>query len=169
MQSSFVCSTCGETHEGLPTDYGWKLPDDVWAIPEAERPTRAKFGSDLCQLGNRFFIRCVLKLPFNDQPGYYGWGVWVEVAEPDFYRYVELYDKDGSGEPSIPGSIANAMPGYPDTLGLPVLVQFQSSSSRPLVLVTPKSDHTLSVEQATGIGSQRYHQILVATKPVGGP
>ena len=153
----------------MPTDHSWKLPDVVWAIPETERLTRAKFGSDLCQLGSRFFIRCVLKLPFNEQPGYCGWGVWVEVAESDFYRYVELYDKDGSSEPSVPGALANAMPGYPDTLGLPVLVQFQSSTSRPLVLVAPEGGHPLSSEQATGISSQRYHEILVATGVVSGP
>lgn len=40
---SFVCAVCGESHSGLPTDHGWKLPDDVWAIPEAERQNHAKF------------------------------------------------------------------------------------------------------------------------------
>jgi len=144
--SAFLCSTCGETHEGLPTDRGWKLPDAVWAIPDGERSNMAKFNSDLCQFGNRFFIRCLLKLPFNEQPGYYGWGVWVEVAEPDFYRYVELYDKDGSAEPPVLGAIANAMPGYPPTLGLPVTVQFQSSTSRPMIAVSA-SDHPIAEEQ----------------------
>jgi len=128
----------------------------------------AKFNSDLCQFGNRFFIRCLLKLPFNEQPGYYGWGVWVEVAEPDFYRYVELYDKDGSAEPPVLGAIANAMPGYPPTLGLPVTVQFQSSTSRPMIAVSA-SDHPIAEEQSRGIDNQRYHEILVATGSVGGP
>src|SRR5690606_33804217 len=97
--------------------------------------SEAKFNSDLCQLGERHFIRCVLKLPFKEQPGCYGWGTWVELAEPDFYRYVELYDKDGSAEPPVSGTIANAFPGYPPTVGLPVMVQFQSSTSRPTVAV----------------------------------
>ena len=168
MTSTFICSTCGETHEGLPTDHGWKLPDDVWAIPDGERSDKAKFDNDLCQLGNRFFIRCVLKLPFNEQPDYYGWGVWVEVEESDFYRYVELYDKDGSSERPVPGAIANAMPGYPPTLGLSVNVQFQSNTSRPTVAVSA-STHPIAAEQSTGIDSQRYHEILVATGSVGGP
>ncbi|MGY0561345.1 DUF2199 domain-containing protein [Luteimonas sp. A277] len=168
MTSSFNCSTCGETHEGLPTDHGWQLPDDVWAIPEDERSNAAKFNSDLCQLGNRFFIRCLLKLPFKEQPDYYAWGVWVEVTEPDFYRYVEIYDKDGVAEPPAPGTIANSMPGYPPTLGLAVSVQFQSSTSRPSVAV-PAGGHPIAAEQATGIDNHRYHQILVATGSVGGP
>lgn len=168
MTSSFICSTCGETHEGLPTDHGWKLPDDVWAIPEHERSSKAKFDSDLCQLGSRFFIRCILKVPFNEQPEYYGWGVWVEVAESDFYRYVELFDKDGSAERSVPGTLANAMPGYPPTLGLTVDVQFQDSTSRPTIAV-PTGEHPLAAEQAKGVDNRRYHQILEATGSSGGP
>lgn len=168
MTSSFICPTCGETHNGLPTDRGWQIPDDVWAIPASERPDRAKFNSDLCQFGNRFFIRCLLKLPFNEQPDYYGWGIWVEVAEPDFYRYVELYDKDGSTEPPVPGTIANAIPGYPSTLGLSVVVQFQGSTSRPSVTVLTNS-HPIAAEQSSGIDNRRYHEILVATGSLGGP
>lgn len=166
---SFVCPSCGDTHEGLPTDHGWKLPDVVWGIPESERAKLAKFNSDLCQFGNRFFIRCLLKLQFNEQPDYYGWGVWIEVQEQDFYRYVELYDKDGSGEPPVSGTIANSMPGYPDTLGVPVMVQFQNSTSRPAVLVPTHIGHPLALEQVAGIDNRRYHEILVATGSLGGP
>ena len=152
----------------MPTDRGWQLPDDVWAIPADERQDRAKFNSDLCQFGNRFFIRCLLKLPFNEQPDYYGWGIWVEVTELDFYRYVELYDKDGSTEPPVPGTIANAIPSYPPTLGLPVVVQFQSSTSRPSVAV-PVGSHPIAIEQSSGIDNERYHEILVATGSLSGP
>lgn len=159
---SFVCSTCGDTHEGLPTDFGWRLPDEVWAIPEAERATRAKFDSDRCQLGDRFFIRCILALSFTEQPGYYAWGVWVEVRDSDFWRYIELYDKDGRAEPAIPGSIANAIPGHRSTLGLPVQVQMQGEKSRPSVRVVD-GDHPLSMEQRAGISNRRYHDILAST------
>ncbi|WP_426689683.1 DUF2199 domain-containing protein [Rhodanobacter ginsengiterrae] len=166
---SFVCPTCGDTHEGLPIDHGWKLPDVVWAIPANERSHQAKFNSDLCQLGGRFFIRCLLKLSFNEQSDYYGWGVWVEIHEHDFNRYFELYDKDGSHERPIPGTMANAIPGYPSTLGLAVMVQFQNSTSRPAVLIPATSSHPLAAEQATGIDNQRYHEILVATGSLGRP
>ena len=169
MTSSFICKTCGDAHEGLPTDHGWKLPDAVWAIPEAERASRAQFDTDRCQLGERFFIRCVLKLPFNEQSGYYGWGVWVELSESSFYRYVELYDEDGSSEPVIAGHIANEIPAYPSALGLPVSVQFQDSTSRPTVYFPTTSNHPLAADQSSGIDNQQYHAILVATGSLGGP
>jgi hypothetical protein len=165
---SFACATCGDTHQGLPTDHGWNLPDVVWAIPENERSRQAKFDSDLCQFGSRFFIRCLLKLPFNEQPEYYGWGVWVEVGESDFWRYVELYDKDGTDEPSVGGTIANQMPGYPATLGLPVAVQFQGETSRPAVHVGGSSAHPLAAEQSGGVDSRRYHDILSAIGSASG-
>lgn len=166
---SFVCPTCGDAHDGLPTDHGWKLPDVVWAIPENERSHQVKFDSDLCQLGNRFFIRCLLKLPFSEQTDYYGWGVWVQVREQDFDRYLELYDKDGSAEPSMSCTIANEMPGYPTTLGLPARVQFHTSTGRPTVHVPASSSHPLAAEQSTGIDNRRYHEILVATGSLGRP
>jgi len=169
LSTSFICKTCGKTHEGLPTDRGWTLPDVVWAIPETERSDQARFNADLCQFGDRFFIRCILKIQFKEQPGYYGWGVWVEVSEADFYRYIEVYDKDGSGEPMVPGSIANEMPAYPSTLGLPVMVQFQNSTSRPTVHLPSTSNHPLAAEQSAGIDYQRYHAILVATGAVSEP
>jgi hypothetical protein len=165
--NSFVCATCGDTHEGLPTDHGWRLPDVVWAIPEERRSTEAKFNSDLCQFGGRFFIRAVLKLPFNEQPGFYAWGPWVELQEPDFYRYVELYDKDGTDEPMVSGTLANEIPSYQPTLGLPVMVQFQNSTSRPTLKVA--AGHQLADEQTRGIDNRRYHEILVATGSLGGP
>ena len=146
----------------MPTDFGWQLPDEVWAVPEAERSTRAKFDSDRCQFGKRFFIRCILTLPFTEQPDYYAWGVWAEIVESDFWRYIELYDKDGRAEPPIFGSIANAIPGYTSTIGLAVQVQLQDAKSRPTVRVVD-IDHPLSMEQVAGISNQRYHDILAST------
>jgi hypothetical protein len=169
LSNSFICKTCGDTHEGLPTDHGWTLPDAVWSIPEADRSSQAKFDTDCCQLGNRFFIRCILELPFNEQSGYYGWGVWVELLESNFCRYVELYDQDGSSEPVVPGQIANEIPGYPSTLGLPITVQFQDSTSRPNVNVPMSSNHPLAAQQSNGVDDQQYHAIFVSTGSVSGP
>src|SRR5215469_11890469 len=106
-EKNFVCGTCGGTHDGFPTDRAWKLPDDVWAIPEPERSQVAKFDADLCQMGERHFIRCVLYVPFAQRDGDFGWGIWVEVGPDDFFRYIEVYAKDGRGEPSAKGKLAN--------------------------------------------------------------
>jgi hypothetical protein len=102
---SFVCAQCGQSHEGLLTDQGWKLPDAVWAIPEPERATRAHYDTDLCQLDERFFIRCILRIPFSERERYFGWGVWVDVEREDFVRYVQLYNVDAHEELAKRGTL----------------------------------------------------------------
>jgi hypothetical protein len=161
---SFICSECGETHDGLPTDSAFKLPDEVWAIPEPERSSKAKFTSDLCQLDERYFIRCLLEVPFTDQHGYYGWGAWAEVTLPVFMKYLDLYDKDGTGEPRLEGALANDLPTYGKTLGLPVLLQFQTPDRRPTLHFAADAQHPLAREAAQGISYARFHEILVARK-----
>ncbi|WP_416136139.1 DUF2199 domain-containing protein [Aquabacterium sp. A7-Y] len=61
---SFVCATCGQRHSGLPTDYGFRLPDQVHALSYIERYRRSRSNADLCTLD-------IGRLA-NDIPGYRG-------------------------------------------------------------------------------------------------
>jgi hypothetical protein len=160
---SFVCKTCGKSHEGDPTDHGFSLPDDVWAIPAVEREAAAKFTSDLCQLGERYFIRCLLPVPFIEREGYYGWGVWVEVTWPIFQRYLEIYEEDATDEPSVLGNLANLVPVYEPIPGLPVIIKFGISSQRPSLQFPADAEHQFAVEQKHGMSEVRYHEILDRT------
>lgn len=169
MTQSFLCQTCGKAHEGLPTDQAWILPDEVWAVPEPERTSRARWNADLCDMDGRFFIRGVLKVPFQDLADYYGWGAWAEVAEKDFHRYLEVYSADASQEPPVSGTLANNIAQYGNTLGLAVVVQFGNARSRPSFTVPPESGHPLAREQQGGMSTERYHEILAGTGHLGGP
>jgi hypothetical protein len=131
MNDTFVCSVCGQTHAGLQTDEAYGLPDDVWAIPQEERASRAKFDSDLCQYGERLFIRCLLPVPFAETDGYFGWGVWVEVEQIVFRRYLDLFEADGSDEPRHVGRLANSLSVYPGMSGAKVLIQFWGQQGPP--------------------------------------
>lgn len=157
---SFVCSVCGKSHGGLSTDTAFTLPDVVWAIPEPERGQHAKWTSDLCQLGGRYFIRCLLPIHFTEQPGYYGWGVWAEVDWPVFKRYLDLYDADGSEEPAVTGLLSNEVAAYGQTVGLPVRVHFGPSSSRPTLSFAEDVAHRLAYEAERGMSNSRYHEVL---------
>jgi hypothetical protein len=160
--TEFVCSLCGKSHAGVPTDTAYTLPDDVWAIPEPERSEKAKWTSDLCQLGERYFIRCLLEVPFLDQPGYYGWGAWAEVEWPSFERYLQFYEKDGKAEAPLPARLANDLPTYGGTLGMPVFVQFRTASERPGVLLPEEANHALATEVRNGMSYARFHEVLIA-------
>jgi hypothetical protein len=167
MTDSFTCSICGKEHGGLSTDHAYKLPDIVWAIPEPERSARAKFSSDLCKLDERYFIRGVLYVPFSEEDGDFGWGVWAEVAKPVFDRYLELYDQDGSAEPRHAGILANAIDVYESSLGTPLSIQFRDSTERPSLHVATGEQSRLSLDQRNGIDRARYHSILreIAIRP----
>jgi hypothetical protein len=159
-EHSFTCSICGELHDGLPTDCGYELPDDVWAIPKEERTSRAKFTKDLCQMGDRWFIRCLLKIPFIERAGYYGWGIWVEVEKAVFDRYLELWEVDASSEAPYASTIANRLDAYNRSIGEPVLIQFGPSKDRPTAYFPAASDCDLAVEQSRGMSMARYHEIV---------
>lgn len=157
---SFICTSCGESHDGFPTDRGWTLPDDVWAIAEPERSQVAKFDTDLCQMGHRYFIRCILYVPFAQRDGEFGWGVWVEVSHDDFFRYIEVYTKDACGEAPAKGKLANVISSYPDVKEEPVTIRFGNCDERPKILMNSDSQSSLAREQRNGMDGSRYHQIL---------
>lgn len=160
MDDHFVCGICGETHAGLTTDWAYTLPDEVWALPESERAARAKYDSDLCLLDDRHFIRCVLPVPLVGQEGAFCWGAWAEVERSTFYRYLELYEVDGSDEPPHDGTLANALSVYGRTTGVPVLIQFGDPTQRPILSTRPDDQSPLAQEQRLGIDEARHHEIV---------
>jgi hypothetical protein len=161
-KSIIICGVCGKDHAGLPTDYGFRLPDDVWALSSEEKSERAQFTSDLCRFDGRHFIRCALLSPFAENNEDFGWGVFVEVERPIFDRYVVLFATDASGEPCYPGKLANALPSYPASLGMDVLIQFQSADARPLIHIPDTDSSPVALDQRHGISAARYHDILTA-------
>ncbi len=160
MSDSFTCSICGEDHGGLVKDWAYKLPDEVWAIPEAERTEKARFNNDLCQFDDRNFIRCVLDIPLTEAVDSFGWGAWAEVEWSTFERYLELYDEDGSAEPRHLGTLANDLPAYPGSIGMPVVIQFRDPTKRPSLFLPSNDQSLLAAEQREGINDARYHEIL---------
>lgn len=165
MSDGFVCAVCGQEHQGLPTDWAFKLPDVVWAIPPAEREQRAQFNDDLCRFEGRHFIRCILLMPFTDGSGEFGWGIWAEVDRAVFDRYLDLYDSDGSSEPLHCGIIANDLPAYVSTIGTFVEMQIRDASQRPALFLRHTDESRLAIEQRNGIDAARYHEILEVIRP----
>lgn len=164
-EETWHCRVCGTEHVGMPTDYGWMLPDEVWALGDEARKAHLEWSTDVCYYEGRWFLRGVLEVPFRFATGRWGWGCWAEVRQSDVERLWELGDEDGSDEPAKAGQLACAIPGHPDSVGLPVWVQFGPADKRPLLHFPTDCQHPLAAAQRTGIDESAYHDILDLISP----
>lgn len=148
-------------------DIAQQRPVDYFAIPPDERERRVHITSDLCSIDDeRYFIRGYLPLPVHDNEQEFGWGVWAEVAAPSFFRYLELYETNGSDEPPFRGRLAADLGCYqPSTYQLPIQVQPRRAEDRPLLIFPNHVHHPLASEQRTGITMERVYEILHSSLP----
>jgi hypothetical protein len=161
VASSYFCAHCGSEHPGLPTDWGYKLPDVVDAVSYVDRYRRARHNSDLCTLDEtRHFIRGVLPIPINHSDKAFNWGIWVEVDRETHDVYVINFHSDMSTHPRGAGFIANEITPYGETMGLAVAIQYNPDNSRPTFHFPADVVHALALEQRSGITDKRQHDIL---------
>ena len=159
---SFICRTCGQEHAGLPTDWAFKRPDEVHELSYLDEYRRCRLNADLCTLDEaRYFLRGLVELPFTEQTDAFRWGIWAEVSHEAHDTYLDGFNSDMSQHPPLSGTLANCIPGYPETIGVPVEVHLQEMTSRPQFRFPPAVQHALAHEQRLGISSRRHHDILV--------
>jgi hypothetical protein len=155
----WTCSVCGEQHEEQLRDIRAALPEAVFDLTETERGERAEISDDWCRFVDgtgavRFFVRGVLHLPVKRSSEDFRFGVWVEVAEGDFYRLAELWHQEGSATRPFFGRLANELNLYPRTVGLPVALQLRDEPHLPAVIGLDP-EHELVLDQRGGIEEAR--------------
>jgi|AntRauTorckE5430_2_1112549.scaffolds.fasta_scaffold00666_9 hypothetical protein len=137
----YKCSECEEWHEEWPA-LGFRLPDAFFSVPEAERPQRIKYNSDIClieypeQTGR--FIRTTFDQVITNDHRTLNYGIWVSLGETSLADYTKHYDAVNH-EAEYFGYLGNAIPGYASTLNIPMRVVVQANGQRPLVY--PQKDH----------------------------
>ena len=159
----FTCAVCGETHAGETRDIRMGLPQPIFLLDEEEREQRSLVGDDSAVLhgeaGDRFFVRALLELPIAGEEGYFGYGAWIEVSEPDFAALGELWDdEDGWRSEPVPGVLANELSPYAFTEGLPVQIRLRDVQLLPLVELEDVN-HELVRAQRHGISGHRAHEL----------
>ncbi len=161
MSQSFICSSCCKEHPGLPTDWAFKRPDEVHRLSYLDEYIRCRLNADLCTLDEaRYFLRGVVRVPFLGSSGHFGWGIWAEVSRKAHDTYLEGFNADLLGHAVLHGTLANHIPGYSETLGLPVEIYLQDASSRPHFRFAVQVEHALAHEQRGGISINRHHDML---------
>ena len=157
---AFTCSVCGETHAGETRDIRMGLPDPIFRLDGDERERRAYVDGDFAALdGDRFFVRALLELPIAGEDGYFGYGAWVEVSEPDAAVLGALWDdEEGAQAAPFPGELANELSPYAFTEGLPVRLRLRDVRLLPLVELD-EANHELVRAQRRGISLHRAHEL----------
>ncbi len=146
---SYVCKTCGKTHEGLP-DVSFQYPDYYFRVPDVERDDRIKCDSDLCSIDKEdYFIRGIILIPVHNHKHKFGIGVWVSQKKENFETYIDNYDTADIGP--FFGWLSNHIPFYEEeTVSLKTMAHFQGSGQRPLIEVEP-CEHRLYRDYSEGI------------------
>ena len=156
---SFVCSVCGETHDGFPA-LALKAPDH-WITLSPEQQALGKIDANLCASPDgHFFVRCVFVIPIVDGPEpNLELGPWSSLSEENFWRYVETFkDADQSKIGDMFGWLSNELRGFPNLINLKGRVWPQDNNKRPFLELEP-TNHSLSVAQREGITFEHAHQI----------
>ena len=156
----WTCSRCGREHVGLPLDWAYDEP----AYWDGPRSGDDWISDDLCAWTDdagelNFFIRGVLYVPIVDADQTLGYGVWSSLSRKSFTRVYELWDDPKRvDEPPYFGWLSNSLPGYPETLSLPLDVVTNELDKRPS-LVLHDGEHPLVGEQREGITLERAREI----------
>ncbi|MEU8124439.1 DUF2199 domain-containing protein [Spirillospora sp. NPDC049024] len=157
--SGFLCSCCGQHHDGLPMSFGAPAPD-FWTPELAEDP-ESELASETCVIkGQAFFVHGLIEIPVTDTGEVFSWGVWVSLSQDNFTRALRLWNTPGrQNEPPYFGWLSTGLTLYsPTTIELKTNLHTRPIGERPFIELEP-TDHPLAVEQRTGITHARVQHI----------
>lgn len=155
--TDYRCPCCGLVVQGV-LDVGYDHPD-VWPHVSYRRNGgtvtvtvgQDTLTSDLCSIGNRFYVRGLLAVPIRGTDATFAFGPWAEVSSPTLKAYRAAF---GTAEEAALGAcrghLANVLPGFSDGAGLPLMIRFLGGPDRPQFTIT-KLSH-LAASQRDGIG-----------------
>lgn len=159
MSFKFVCVSCKEVHEGMPS-FGAAAPLSYYEVPEAERERRCHLGSDDCVIDEQyFFVRGCLEIPVIGEEEPFSWGVWVSLSKASYLDWIKHFDvaKRSHCGPYF-GWLNAWLEPYPDTINLKTHVHLRDDGIRPFIELEP-TEHPLAIEQRNGITRERVAEI----------
>lgn len=161
---SYRCTTCGETHEGIP-DLAFDAPHQYASLSEEQRRTIGELTSDTCVIaGEDFFVRGCLEIPIHGRSDPFAWGVWVSLSAKSYARYLELFDdRERVAGPPFFGWLCNNVPEYPATANLKTDVHVRPYPQRPAIVLQP-THHPLAIDQRDGISIERLCEIITSVR-----
>ena len=171
-----ACSKCGVERELL--DPAFRRPDAFVELDPRQKAEYAKADDDLCRITlpntePRYFVRGTLPVEVAGHPDVVWWGLWAEVFESALSRILELWSEaEQASEPPFLGTLANLVPSYPTTLGMPVSVHLTGPTSRPELRFGTETDHPFVRECQAGVERHRaseWGELIVGSRAARRP
>lgn len=132
-------------------------PFYVTEIEPWEREERCRLTAEECIMDDQYYyVHGSLTVPYRNGRGQVSWDVWV-LINPEHVLHGTKKDVHSKPE-QVKGRLSSAIPGYPDTLALPVQVTFHAKSATPEISLG-ETEHPLYEEQEQGITFQRWLEL----------
>lgn len=150
--SKLTCPVCGKQHDELPA-FTFEGPT-FWKQADAEERKHFEIGPDLCRYKDEhYLIRGTLEIPVHEDPDEpLAFGVWAVVSKDNWWKYRTTFmDFNATAMGFFYGWLANALPGYEDTVNLKVEIRPRGQGIRPLFILEP-TEHKLAQDQLAGVG-----------------
>ena len=158
---SWICGTCGETHEELPLSFAADYPDNYANLSPDQRDIRTTIGSDQCIIDQKqFYIRGCLEIPIQDSDQVFLWGLWALIWEKDYDEIEESWEEQGREcRGPFKGRLGNALSEYDvSTFNLPLTIKLQPVGTRPLFFID-EPEHPLAVAQRDGMTLKQVEEL----------
>lgn len=156
---------CGKRHEGSPHAV-LKAPDAFTAQSEEIR-AGGQLSRDFCNyrnvVGQFHFTRAFLAIKIRGTDSYFVWNLWVRLAQEDYNRYLQAYEKADSLDEFL-CAMSNSLPFYLSTDGMPVKIKRQPGNVLPVVTV-PMMEHPLALDCRDGLLPENAAQMAAAVCP----
>lgn len=158
----YACPQCGELHDLANLEPSFRRPDAFVAIPEDLRAPQARDTDEGCLISSdngqhlRAFLRAILRIEILGDRKSIGWGVWVELPAPEYFRLIHLTDDPLQTQaPASKCTLANELPTLAGTLGLPGHVSLTGRATRPAFAFDATVRHPFALEARAGVRPER--------------
>lgn len=165
-----TCPQCGAWHELL--DPAFRRPEAFVRLDAEQKREHARSNDDLCAItlpgeAARLFVRCTLPVRVAGVADGLEWGLWAEVDQQVLDTFVAHWEDPEQGKlPPFVGRLANEIPGYAGTEGLPLEVRATGPTTRPRATFPAGVEHEFARVCRDGV---TLHEAAGWVARTGGP
>ena len=166
QKAPYQCSQCGEQHNEWPA-LTFQSPSSYDELTKEEQSSIANIDLDFCTITYEEqidrFIRVVLIQEVIDSDQNLHYGLWVSLSEKSYNDYLTNFNNKNHEEQYF-GWLNSRIPGYNNTLNIPMTVLTKKGNERPEIFPHKDHPHSFVEDYYSGISRQeaekRIHKMM---------